>query len=94
MPELNRDHLPTPRSLRVAALAVLVSWFAAVVSTTLAITRGDWSLAIMGVAAACNAMGWWFATRRWVEWATIAVACLATLEDHGIRPWLNGPPDG
>jgi len=48
----------------------------------------------MGVAAACNAMGWWFATRRWVEWATVAVACLATLEDHGIRPWLNGPPDG
>jgi len=53
MPELNRDHLPTPRSLRVAALAVLVSWFAAVVSTTLAITRGDWSLAINARHADC-----------------------------------------
>ena len=94
MPEIRPEHLATPRSVWASVWAVAFTWTAAVVAATLALVDRDWSLAIMGVAAACNAMGWWFATRRWVEWATVAVACLATLEDHGIRPWLNGPPDG
>jgi hypothetical protein len=88
------EHLATPRSVKAAAWAVGITWFAAVFSATLAVVHGNWALALMSLAAAANAAGWWVATHRWVEWSTIAVGLLATLERAGVRYWLDEPPDG
>lgn len=88
------EHLASPRSVKVAAWAVGVTWAVAVVGTTLAVVEGNWSLALMSLVAAVNAAGWWVATRRWVEWSAIAVGLLATLEAHGVRYWMDEPPDG
>lgn len=89
----NLEHLATPRSVHAAAWAVIVTWAAAVVTTVLAILNRNWPEAVMAFVAALNAVGWWSATRRWVEWSTIAVGLLALLEAHGVRYWLDDPPE-
>lgn len=86
--------LPTARSLKAATLAVGLTWVAAVVAATLAVATHNWGQAVMAFVAALNAAGWWMATRRWVFWAALAQVLLATLERHGVRYWLDEPPDG
>lgn len=87
------EHLATPRAVRASVWAVAFTWAAATVSATLALVASDWPRAIMALVAACNAAGWLMATRRWVEWSTVAVGLLATLEAHGVRYWLDEPPE-
>lgn len=87
------EHLATPRSVKAAVWSVGLTWATAVVCVPLGLLAGNWGQALMALVAALNAAGWWTATRRWVEWSTISVALLATLERHGVRYWLDEPPD-
>lgn len=82
--------IPTPRSVKAAAWAVGLTWAAAIIITALDALNGEWTAAILALLASLNAAGWYFATRRWIEWSAIAVGLLSILEHHGIR--LDEPP--